>query len=52
VVRKKKRFYLNFYYFFLERSNGTNNWNTFHAAAESVTMLYKGIRESSQLINR
>jgi hypothetical protein len=28
--------------FILERSNGTNNWNTFHAAAESVTMLYKG----------
>ncbi|CAF2742836.1 unnamed protein product [Rotaria sp. Silwood2] len=26
---------------FRERSNGTNNWNTFHAAAESVTMLYK-----------
>lgn len=28
--------------FVIERSNGTNNWNTFHAAAESVTMLYKG----------
>jgi hypothetical protein len=28
---------------FRERSNGTNNWNSFHAAAESVTMLYKGI---------
>ena len=27
--------------FVLERSNGTNNWNSFHAAAESVTMLYK-----------
>ena len=26
---------------FRERSNGTNNWNSFHAAAESVTMLYK-----------
>lgn len=26
----------------LERSNGTANWNTFHAAAGSVTMLYKG----------
>ena len=26
----------------LERSSGTSNWNTFHAAAESVTMLYKG----------
>ncbi|CAF3734896.1 unnamed protein product [Rotaria sordida] len=26
---------------FRERSNGTNNWNTFHAAAESVTVLYK-----------
>ncbi|CAF1598864.1 unnamed protein product [Rotaria magnacalcarata] len=26
---------------FRERSNGTNNWNTFHAAAESVTLLYK-----------
>jgi hypothetical protein len=25
-----------------ERSNGTANWNTFHAAAGSVTMLYKG----------
>lgn len=30
------------YIFILERSNGTNNWNTFHKAAESVTMLYKG----------
>ncbi len=30
--------------FILERSNGTNNWNTFHTAAESVTMLYKGNR--------
>ncbi|UJR38203.1 hypothetical protein I4U23_030876 [Adineta vaga] len=26
---------------FRERSNGTANWNTFHAAAGSVTMLYK-----------
>lgn len=26
---------------FRERSTGTNNWNSFHAAAESVTMLYK-----------
>ncbi|CAF3988004.1 unnamed protein product, partial [Rotaria sp. Silwood1] len=24
-----------------QRSNETNNWNTFHTAAESVTMLYK-----------
>ncbi len=29
-------------FFFSERSNGTANWNTFHAAAGSVTMLYKG----------
>ena len=29
--------------FILERSSGTANWNTFHAAAGSVTMLYKGI---------
>lgn len=28
--------------FSLERSSGTANWNTFHAAAGSVTMLYKG----------
>jgi hypothetical protein len=33
----------NLFIEFLERSNGTNNWNSFHAAAESVTMLYKGI---------
>ena len=29
-------------FFFAERSSGTANWNTFHAAAGSVTMLYKG----------
>lgn len=32
----------SFFEFSLERSNGTANWNTFHAAAGSVTMLYKG----------
>ncbi|UJR08121.1 hypothetical protein I4U23_012398 [Adineta vaga] len=26
---------------FRERSSGTNNWNSFHTAAESVAMLYK-----------
>jgi hypothetical protein len=39
----RKLLFLLLLFLFLERSNGTNNWNTFHAAAESVTMLYKGI---------
>lgn len=34
----------------LERSNGTANWNTFHAAAGSVTMLYKGTVENLSLL--
>jgi len=38
---------------FRERSNGTANWNTFHAAAGSVTMLYKesldALKDSVQL---
>jgi hypothetical protein len=33
---------IHYYFIILERSGGTNNWNTFHTAAESVTMLYKG----------
>lgn len=38
---------------FRERSNGTANWNTFHAAAGSVTMLYKesldALKDATQL---
>ena len=30
------------FFFVPERSNGAANWNAFHAAAGSVTMLYKG----------
>jgi hypothetical protein len=38
-MKLRKKF---IFMFFLERSGGTANWNTFHAAAGSVTMLYKG----------
>ena len=41
-IHKYKNFEIFFPILFLERSNGTANWNTFHAAAGSVTMLYKG----------
>lgn len=38
---------------FRERSSGTANWNTFHAAAGSVTMLYKesidALKDATQL---
>ncbi len=45
MVKNNKKILLEFDDFVLERSSGTNNWNTFHAAAESVTMLYKGKRK-------
>jgi hypothetical protein len=48
----KMFFFSTFVCFFFrsERSNGTANWNTFHAAAGSVTMLYKG--KIIRLINK